>query len=388
MTRFVRYDMPAPLVSSPSTRAPAAPGVTDPSEKASVRALRRSRTRTRHRAHTYDRERKNESITSEPEPAPTSEGLWRGLGRAEPDLDTVISDEIRAASLSIEQCLEPIRRSDSMLMFSDYGGVHKEAQFQVMSYLVTTQEGIAAFLRERERLRAGSLGTERRMAYKSLNDSVRVASLPAFLQACDHLAGVLINFAIDKAAVSRFGETRHSGTAIGELGPWAPKSFRKLTTIGHLAGILVQGLRSDGQSLLWITDDDEIAPNPVKHAEATRVLGHLLNCYCSGPMGHFRFGTTSSDPGDLHIEDLASAPDLAAGCLNDVLTFLAPHPKSQSVQRLFVPTTGGVAPKVRIVAEWLAGLPGTLAKVNIVVDERDGLCSVRRFSVVTDFPQL
>ncbi len=314
--------------------------------------------------------------------------MWRGLAPTGPDLATAISDEIGAASISIERSIQLIRRSDAMLVFSDYGGAHKDARYEVMSFLVTTQEGISAFLDERRRLRDGPLGTRRRMAYKSLNDEVRLRSLPAFLEAADQLAGLLISFAVEKAAAHRLGEAHRPETAFGDLGPWASRSFRKLTTIGHLAGIVVQGLRNDGQSLLWITDEDEIAPNPVKHAEATRILGHLLNCYCTGPMGHFRFGTTAADPGDLHIEDLAAVPDLAAGCLSDVLSFLSPHPKSHTVQRLYVPTDGGVAAKARRVAEWLAESASPLDKVNIVVDERDGLCSVRHFTVVTDFSKL
>jgi hypothetical protein len=191
------------------------------------------------------------------EPGASGSGkAWGGLGRTTPGLASVSSDEIGAATHSIEHHLAPLSRSETLLLFSDYGGAHKQARFEVMSYLVTTHEAIAAFLGQRDRLRAGPLGTTRRMAYKSLNDKIRLSSLPAFLQACDHLGSLLINFAIDKAAVSRLGETRQGHTAFGELGPWASKSFRRVTTVGHLAGILVQGLRSDGQNLVWITDED------------------------------------------------------------------------------------------------------------------------------------
>jgi hypothetical protein len=105
-------------------------------------------------------------------------------------------------------------------------------------------------------------------------------------------------------------------------------------------------------------------------------------------MGHFRFGTTASDPGDLHIEDLAAVPDLAAGCLSDVLSFLSPHPQSHTIERLYIPIDGGVAAKTRRVAEWLGGPSRPLVKMNIAVDEHDGLGSVRHFTVVTDFPKL
>jgi hypothetical protein len=217
---------------------------------------------------------------------------------------------------------------------------------------------------------------------------VRLNCLPAYLDVADHLAGLLISFCIDKNAAHRLSEEYRSDTAFGELGPWAPRAFRKLTLIGHLAGILVQGVRRDGQDIVWITDEDEIAPNPQKHAEATQIFGHLISSYSTGPMGHFRFGTTSSDPGDLHIEDLASLPDLAAGCLSELLTFVYPHPDSPSVERLFVPTAGGIPAKARTIATWLARSASPLTKLNVVVDESAGLCSVRRFSVVTSLEEL
>jgi hypothetical protein len=47
-----------------------------------------------------------------------------------------------------------------------------------------------------------------------------------------------------------------------------------------LAGILFEGVRGDGQNfLLWITDEDDIAPNREKHAEATRLLAHYVSSY-------------------------------------------------------------------------------------------------------------
>jgi hypothetical protein len=313
---------------------------------------------------------------------------WRALGRAEYDLATAVSDRISEAGSSIEECVRSLRASPTLIMLSDYGGAHKGARFEVISFLVTTPRGASTFWAGRQRLRQGQLGTERRMSYKALGDKVRLKCLPAYLDVADHLTGLLISFCIDKNAAYRLSEEYQTATAFGKLAPWAPRAFRKLTTIGHLAGIVVQGLRSDGQDLVWITDEDEIAPNPDKHAEATQIFGHLLSSYCTGPMGHFRFGTTASDPGDLHIEDLASVPDLAAGCLNELLTYMYPHPDSPAVERLFVPTGGGTPAKSRTIAAWLAGSASPLTKLNVVVDESAGLCSVRRFSVVTSLEEL
>lgn len=313
---------------------------------------------------------------------------WRELSGDEYGLAAAISGRISEAGSSIAQCVRAVRSSPALIMFSDYGGAHKDARFEVMSFLVTTPRGASPFLAERQRLRQGQLGTQRRMSYKALGDKLRLKCLPAYLDAADHLTGLLVSFCIDKNAKNRLCEMYKPETSIGQLSPWSPRAFRKLTTIGHLAGILVQGLRTDGQDVVWITDEDEIAPNPDKHAEATQIFGHLLSSYCTGPMGKFRFGTTAADPGDLHIEDLASLPDLAAGCLNELLTYMYPHPDSPTVERLYVPIDGGTPAKARTIAAWLAESASPLAKLNIVVDESADLCSIRRFSVVTNLEKL
>ncbi|WP_100521971.1 hypothetical protein [Mycobacteroides abscessus] len=314
---------------------------------------------------------------------------WRRLDGPEPDLATEISNCIAESDLPLDNCLQALRQSLSLLMFSDYGGAHKGARFDVMSFLVTTPEGLSRFSSGRDRLRQGQLGTERRMSYKALGDKVRLRALPAYLEVADQLTGLLVSFAVDKAGSYRLSEEYQAETAFGPLSPWTPRAFRKLTTIGHLAAIVIEGLRRDGQNLIWITDEDEIAANLKKHTEATKVLGHYFNLYCTGPMGHIRFGTTASDSGDLYIEDLAAVPDLAAGCLNELLTEIFPHPQSSSVSRLFIPPGAtGIPVKAGVVTEWLAGSAQPLLKVNVVVHEKASLCSVRRLVVVTRLEDL
>jgi hypothetical protein len=315
-------------------------------------------------------------------------GQWRRLSRPEFGLADIISDTIAESGHVHKNCLHELRGADTLLLFSDYGGAHKEAHYEVLSFLVTTVLGIREFDTERRLLRAGGLGTERRMAFKSLNDKVRMRNLGAFLETANLLQGLLVNFAIDKRALGRFDEEYQSDTAVGLLGPWAQRSFRKLTRVGHLAGILLEGVRHEGQNLVWITDEDEIAPNVHKHAEATKLLGHFLSSYLSGNMGHFRFGTTASDNGDLLVEDLAAIPDLAAGCLGEILSILAPHPASSSIARLFFPVNTDLPPKVKDIATWLGGPSGIVRKINLVVDEGDDGCAVRDFTVVTNFDQL
>lgn len=199
---------------------------------------------------------------------------------------------------------------------------------------------------------------------------------------------MVLSFAIDKKAAHRVGEDYKPDTSFGRLGSWSPRAFRRLTTVGNLAGILLEGVRGQFQDLTWITDFDEIAPNETKHREATALLGHRLSVYLTGQMGNLRFGTSASDPGDFSIEDTIAIADIAAGSLGEVLSHLAPHRKGNSVERLFVPGGAVQAPRVRQLVEWHSATNTRLEKVNVVLDEHQDGCSVRTLSLFTDLRRL
>jgi hypothetical protein len=322
------------------------------------------------------------------QPSRDANSAWRKIERSDYGLSTALSEELSRSESASSTRIGAIRRAPTLLIFSDYGGSHKDARFEVFSFLATTPVGIARFESQRQQLRQDRLGRERRMAYKALNDGIRRHALPEFLRATDEINGLLINFAVDKQSLHRLREDYPTSPAFGDIGPWASRSFGKLACVGHLGALLVEGLRTDHQDVLWISDEDEIAPNLEKHAEATRVIGHLLNSYCTSQIGHFRFGTTSSDPGDLSIEDLAAVPDLAAGCLTDVLTELQPNPAASSVNRLHIPPEGTAPFKLRRIAAWLGEASSPLGKINLVIDEGEEGCAVRSFTMVTDLAEL
>lgn len=312
---------------------------------------------------------------------------WRLLGDREWGLAGLLSENLSVGRKGLSAALASLRQSDNLLVASDYGGSHSGALYDAVSFLVTTRDAVPAFDSARRSVRSGPLGGQRRMSYKTLGDGVRFHSLPGFLDALNSLPGVLVTFAVDKKAVYRVAEPQGQASIIGDLSVWKSRSFARLTMIAHLAGIVVEGVRSDGQDVLWISDQDEIAPNQEKHAEAARMLGRIISHYCSGPMGRFWFATTQSDLGDLLIEDLAAAPDLAAGCIQEVLAQWHSHPESASVARVFMPPGGDFPGKLHPLASWL-GADGALSKLSVVVDEGSVGCSVRRFEIVTDLADL
>lgn len=313
---------------------------------------------------------------------------WRCISRSDLGLSDVISDSISSSRNITSDTIRSLRTSRSLLMFSDYGGTHKGARYEVYSFLITTPAALSSFDTMRIHLRQGGLGTQRRMAYKALNDNVRLRSLADYLHLADHITGVLISIAVDKKSIHRFSDSYEAETAFGTVGPWSSKSFGRLSRVAHLAAILIEGLRDDGQNLLWITDEDEIVANQIKHGEATRLIGHLLSHYCTANMGHFRFGTTASDVGDLLIEDLTSVPDLAAGSLNDILFLTGLRSETRVPEKLFIGANGMPPIKIQRIASWLSDSSGALKKTNVVVDEGADGCWVRLVSVETQLPPL
>jgi hypothetical protein len=319
------------------------------------------------------------------DPIESARPSWRTVSTLEePNLAQIISERIAVTWGNQSETLSALRISPTLLMFSDYSGTHKGAQFDIYTFLVTTTAALRPFLAATDDLRAGAFGRTRRMSYKSLNDTVRARALPEFLTAANQMQGLVVSFAIDKRAAHRLSEEYQPTTVFGSLGTWSPRSFRKLTTVGNLASILVEGVRGELQNLMWFTDSDDIAPNEPKHREATQVLGHQLSVYLTGQMGHLRFGTSASDPGDLSIEDSLAVPDLAAGCLGEVLAHLATGPGGDPVERLFVPEAGHPAPKVRRIAGWLSEAETALQKVNVIVNEGSPGCSVHTLTLFTD----
>lgn len=83
----------------------------------------------------------------------------------------------------------------------------------------------------------------------------------------------------------------------------------------HVLGVLLGGLASPGQNVLWFTDEDNIAANDERVRELTQLFAWISAQYLDFMLGHCRVGTTRCDDGSRQIEDFAAIPDLVAGAL-------------------------------------------------------------------------
>lgn len=71
---------------------------------------------------------------------------WRVISRPDFGLAAVISDAISGSEAVIGNTIRSLRRPSSLLMFSDYGGAHKNARYEVYSYLVITPASLSVLM--------------------------------------------------------------------------------------------------------------------------------------------------------------------------------------------------------------------------------------------------
>jgi hypothetical protein len=196
---------------------------------------------------------------------------------------------------------------------SDYSGEHAPPEFRVSGFLLTTYRSIAAWESLRTAVRQKHLADGRRMSFKALNDALRINALSTFLDAASELNGVLICIGVEKGYSFVTGElpTRQHN--------WTVDNLNKLIEISVLGGAMVEGLRSNGQPVHWITDDDSIVSNEVAKVDAMNLFGGVIHKF---PDEYLELGQGVASQFDdgLRAEDLVAIPDLAAGAYSEMLT--------------------------------------------------------------------
>ena len=165
--------------------------------------------------------------------------------------------------------------SDHVLA-TDYYGEPEDTEFRVLGFLLTTLKSIESVWEPaRLEVRSKHLHNNRRMSFKKLHDALRINAFPTFLKAASQLNGVLACVAIEKSFLI---------AAKDDLPPlqydWVPGPLEKLLEICTFGAGLINGLRSPGQNVRWLTDDDAIVVKEAARAAAS-VLHEVLPLPCS-----------------------------------------------------------------------------------------------------------
>lgn len=296
---------------------------------------------------------------------------WRSLERDDIGFLNTLSEVIASAERADPRAFPMLRDAECLLVGSDYGGEHKEADWQTLSFLIADLADAAAWQPARESIRRALLRDGRRMAFKSLNDRVRRNAMEGFLATANQLPGLLVTFAISRAIGSMFvkeGKLDPSLLEFEVLRDLTSPVAEKMLRIVHLISLLIAGFSAPGQDLLWATDEDSIAANPlrVRHLVDTlaRVSSHLL----PHDLRHLRVATAKQDNGDMSLEDLLAIPDVAAGALSTSLAGMLGTRRAPP-RGFFLPAPTSISVKAQLVMHWLADNTQALRRLVVLVDE-------------------
>ena len=200
-----------------------------------------------------------------------------------------------------------------LVLACDHSGEHALPEFRVVSFLVTTYKSVAKWEPLRTEVRKKHLSDGRRMSFKALNDARRINALPSFLDAASQIEGVLVCIGVEK------GFSFPKANLPSGQHDWTLDTLNKLMEVCVFGGVMVDGLRSNGQPVHWITDDDSTVSTEDAKADAMNLMGGNLHRYADEDI-ELSLGVASQFNDGLQAEDLVAIPDLAAGAFSETLT--------------------------------------------------------------------
>lgn len=300
--------------------------------------------------------------------------VWNRLNNPAFGLMNTLSDSIASVSNDSIGVLPDLRKGQTILIGSDYGGQHQGVNYQSLSYLFADVEQCGDWLYHREEVRRRYLKDGRRFSYKALNDNQRKRALFPFLQAANSIPGLSVTLLIDRRIRSLFQED--STDERQQFQSWQSASVEKLLCVLHFAGLFVAGLSTPNQDILWITDQDEIAANPQRLEQMVNVFATIASHYLSHDLRHLRIATTASDTGIRDIEDFVALPDLVAGCLTEILSSYSSYAYLDS--SIILPPKQNVSAKATAIANWFSDSSQPLKRLVYVIDENE---ASRKFRV-------
>ena len=262
----------------------------------------------------------------------------------------------------------PEERGHTLLIATDSSGSHQRQLFETYSFLLLDIDRNAEWLSGQCYFRERIL-PRRRMAYKSLGDRIRRDALLPFLDLGHIIDGWMVTFAVSKNGLSLFE------SAGAEVDPdnaealtlWKDPVRERLLRVLHFSAFLLSGLSIEGQDLLWITDEDEIAANDAQLTALTKLFGNIISNSISHSLRHIRCATARSDDGSLSIEDLLAYPDLASGAVCDVTTAMkGQHDRLQS--HVLAPLPRNISWKSQTIIPWLGATTGALQRLTYLID--------------------
>jgi hypothetical protein len=280
----------------------------------------------------------------------------------------------------------PNMSGPTMLLASDYGGIDKKYRYHVSTILCADMEASIGWETLRRDVRSRYLSDGRRMSYKALNDNQKKRALVPFLAAAEHIHGlclvIIVNKSIRHLCLNSAADYQKMREVAQLKAQWRDQALESLLRMTHLVGFVEGGLSQPGQNIYWISDEDSLFANPVRHGDVARLLSSYSSHYVKHDLGELGVGTTSIDEGDRIEEDLASVADLVAGGVSEVMTRMAEHCGGRIPTNLAVERTESFLPKADLIARWLWLGKSNLRRVAVLFEKQPQGFSCSRYQML------
>lgn len=226
--------------------------------------------------------------------------------------------------------LPNLRLADSLAVFTDYSN-KKTARslYDTYAFLFTDFGMIRPFSEKIAQIRkTRGLRANFEFSYKRLADGRAANAMHEFMREVDALPGLLLVLAVPRNVQSLFGATRKEALDHQVAAGFAstPKVVAETTfRVVHLLAYFLALLGREGQKLLWMTDNDDIAANSRVANQLRTMYGNALNGLCPGRFEIVGFATQfgpESEPTGVDFDAMLSIPDLFAGSVASALTQL------------------------------------------------------------------
>ena len=211
---------------------------------------------------------------------------------------------------------------------------------------------------------------DRRFGFKHMKDGIRRSALPDLLSAADSLKGFLLVVLIHKSVGKLFSANVHVSAldeAMKPMAVWPLSVLERAMRASTFVSLLLAGLSSRGQDVLWITDADDIVANEIRHRQFVQLFANVSGHILAHDLGHMRIATTASDNGNRGVEDFVSIPDLAAGAICDALN-TCNESKIMPGNGFITPIPDRLRDTTRLLIWWWASQAKSLKRMAISIE--------------------
>lgn len=267
-------------------------------------------------------------------------------------------------------------------MGTDTGGLHKECPFEVIGMIFLDLEASMTWESRRQYVRKTILKDGRRISFKKCDEAIRRRALIPLLGAANTIPGLCVCIGIHKQ-ISSLGVPLQALVSLQNdstlRARWTAPSFARMTRMAHLISLFLAGIGRDGQSVTWISDEDEMFESQQKAEDTRRILAAFSSMHVRWKPNRLQMGTTKLDVGDRFEEDLTAIPDLAAGAFGEALSTLFVETGGQVTNSPRSTLNSGLSEKASLLMSWWEDDSHALSRLGIVFDRRsDGKFCVHR----------